>query len=349
MKKILLGSTAIVAAGLLAQPAMASDPIKLDVKGYYQNLVTYSDTDRGNTHDFQFRHEGEVFFIGSTKLDNGLTVGFDAQLEIVNVNAAGGRHMDETYLWLEGGFGKVILGAENSAAYLTHVGAPSFGLGFDDRNFGVLDLNGGRTRQGLSNDNNKGTYLTPRIAGFQAGISYNPDNTAGKGDQRYNFANVPANVVGNAEDVFSGGINYTGKFGDFGLRASVGYETASVAGAGFDDPESVALGLSVSFAGFTVGGAYKDADNMNTNDGYTNGVDSKVWGLGVSYAVGPWGLSALVNYNDNENQPKNKEYELAAMYQVGPGVQFRGGLQHGDTGSANRDSTVVFVGTFLSF
>ena len=36
MKKLLLGSTALVAGGLLAAPAMAADPIKIGVGGYYQ-------------------------------------------------------------------------------------------------------------------------------------------------------------------------------------------------------------------------------------------------------------------------------------------------------------------------
>ena len=36
MKKLLLGSTALVAGGLMAAPAMAADPIKIGVGGYYQ-------------------------------------------------------------------------------------------------------------------------------------------------------------------------------------------------------------------------------------------------------------------------------------------------------------------------
>jgi len=40
MKKLLLGSTALVAGGLMAAPAMAADPIKIGVGGYYQFFVT---------------------------------------------------------------------------------------------------------------------------------------------------------------------------------------------------------------------------------------------------------------------------------------------------------------------
>jgi outer membrane protein OmpU len=347
MKKVLLGTTALVAAGLLAQPALASDPIKLQVKGYYQNLVTFSDTDAANKQDMQFRHEGEVFFIGSTKLDNGLTVGFDAQLEIVN--RSDNRWMDETYMWFEGGFGKLLLGGENSAGYLTHVGAPSVGLGFDDRNFGVLDVNGGRTRPGLSGDSEKITYFTPRMAGFQAGVSYNPENdTSGGPYQNRNFG-IRNDVTTGVKDIWSVGLNYDGKFDAASIRASIGYETGSAAVSGQDDPSAISVGLNVGFGGFTIGGAYTDRDNMNTGDTYTNGLDSKIYAVGIAYRTGPWGVSALYNYNDNDGQTKNKEYEVAASYQLGAGVQLRGGLQHGDTGSRNLDSTTVFLGTFLTF
>ena len=35
MKKLLLGSTALVVGGVMAAPAMAADPIKMGIGGYY--------------------------------------------------------------------------------------------------------------------------------------------------------------------------------------------------------------------------------------------------------------------------------------------------------------------------
>ncbi|MBU0725693.1 MAG: porin [Alphaproteobacteria bacterium] len=357
MKKILLGSTALVAAGLLAQPAFAADPIQLQVKGYYQNLVTYSDVSDApagtNYKDFQFRHEGEVHFMGKTKLDNGLTVGFDAQLEIVNVGLSGGqpRDMDETYMWLEGGFGKLQLGAENGAAYLLHVDAPSFGLGFDDRNFGPVVQTGGFSRPNIAGDTPKGTYFTPRIAGFQAGVSYSP-NLDGQDLSGYGFGVISV-PTGSVEDIYALGLNYTGKFGDFGLRASAGYETGDVVGGG-QDPETWALGLSVAFGGFTVGGAYSDSENYNSGS-VSPGADGNVYSLGLSYQTGPWGISGVYQNTDFDvagvtTANSSDEYELAAMYQAGPGIQFRGGITYTDTDLGTvADTTTVFVGTFLSF
>ena len=360
MKKVLLGTTALVAAGLLAQPALASDPIKLQVKGYYQNLVTFSDVDEpagstANYKDAQFRHEGEVHFKGETKLDNGLTVGFDAQLEIVNVGLSGGqpRDMDETYMYFSGGFGKLQLGAENGAASLLHTGIPSVGLGFDDRNFGPVVSNSGHNRPNISGDTAKGTYFTPKMGGFQAGISYSPnvDHQALSG----NGFGVMTVATGSVEDVIGVGANYTAKFGEAMVDLSAAYESGDVVGAGGNDPEIWALGLNVGFGGFTVGASYGDSENYTSGGGVTAGLDSTIWALGVAYKTGPWGVSAGYQTSDNEiagatASGSGDEYELAASYQLGAGVQLRGGLLHADMDlNSQADTTTLFIGTFLTF
>ncbi|MFO7483492.1 porin [Oceanibaculum nanhaiense] len=360
MKKVLLGTTALVAAGLLAQPALASDPIKLQVKGYYQNLVTFSDVDEpagstANYKDAQFRHEGEVFFQGSTKLDNGLTVGFDAQLEIVNIGLSGGqpRDMDETYMYFSGGFGKLQLGAENGAAYLLHVGVPSVGLGFDDRNFGVAAANGGHGRPNISGDTAKGTYMTPNMGGFQAGISYSPniDHQALSG----NGFGVMTVGTGSTEDVVGLGLKYSGKFGGASLAVSGGYETGDTVGVSNADPEVWSLGLNVGFGGFTVGASYAESENYASGGNFTAGLDAEVMALGLAYKTGPWGVSAGYQKTDYEiagatASGSADEYELAASYQLGAGVQLRGGLIHADMDlNTQPDTTTLFLGTFLSF
>lgn len=360
MKKVLLGTTALVAAGLLAQPALASDPIKLQVKGYYQNLVTFSDVDEpagstANYKDAQFRHEGEVHFKGETKLDNGLTVGFDAQLEIVNVGLSGGqpRDIDEVYMYFSGGFGKLQLGSENGAAYLLHVGVPSVGLGFDDRNFGVAAANGGHGRPNISGDTPKGTYFTPNMGGFQAGISYSP-NIDHQGLSGNGFG-VMTVGTGSVEDVIGLGLKYSGKFGGASLAISGGYETGEVVGGGSNvDPEIWSLGLNVGFGGFTVGASYADSENYDSGS-LNPGADGDVMALGLAYKTGPWGVSAGYQKTDYEiagvaTSRTADEYELAASYQLGAGVQLRGGLIHADMDlNTLPDTTTLFVGTFLTF
>ena len=89
MKKLLLGSTALVAGGLMAAPAMAADPIKIGVGGYYQFFALAGSIEGVYAPDgtsiqykgLQFIQEGEIHFIGQSKLDNGTTVGLTVELE----------------------------------------------------------------------------------------------------------------------------------------------------------------------------------------------------------------------------------------------------------------------------
>src|SRR5947208_12330111 len=89
MKKLLLGSTALVAGGLMAAPAMAADPIKIGVGGYYQFFAlaggmegVYAPTgDSIQYKGLNFQQEGEIHFTGQSKLDNGTTVGITVELE----------------------------------------------------------------------------------------------------------------------------------------------------------------------------------------------------------------------------------------------------------------------------
>lgn len=85
MKKILFAGAAAVALTVSAG-AQAADPIKLGLGGYSKWLFGYADQDDTfeGTRDFtnfDVKGDNEVFFKGSTKLDNGITVAIDVQLE----------------------------------------------------------------------------------------------------------------------------------------------------------------------------------------------------------------------------------------------------------------------------
>ena len=87
MKKLLLGSTALVVGGVMAAPAMAADPIKIGIGGYYTFYALAGNVDSSYAFDgtfttykgLAFTQEGEIHFIGQTKLDNGTSVGLAVQ------------------------------------------------------------------------------------------------------------------------------------------------------------------------------------------------------------------------------------------------------------------------------
>lgn len=210
MKKLLLGSTALVAGGLMAAPAMAADPIKIGVGGYYQFFVnagsiegTYplaqSATNAGNSLNFKglsLYQEGEIHFTGQSKLDNGTTVGLTVELEGWNgaVSATSGagsaRQIDEAFLFAFGDWGRVEVGSRDQASYRMYYGLPSAAAVYTgpfQHNSAALWANPAvaaanptlagvtfLTIGGQMQDVNRINYFTPRFMGLQIGVGYAP-------------------------------------------------------------------------------------------------------------------------------------------------------------------------------
>jgi predicted porin len=346
MKKLLLGSTALMAAGaLLASPAAAEEKIKLNVGGYYQSVVSYVDQDNDGAgadeyHEINVRQEGEVQFTGSTTLDNGLTIGVNIQMEAV----AQGDQLDEQFVFFSGDWGRVNVGAENSAPYLMGYIAPGVGLGVNSPNFFLFSPVGlARTNNVTANisDSNKLTYFSPRFSGFQLGVSYTPNTDAKSGD-RQTFGLNTDNDPGDQSNYFSIGANFVETFNGVDIAVSGGYELGDLEAQttlGFaDDDEAWAIGLNVGFSGFTVGGSY--GENNNGADG---AFDSIGWDVGASYKTGPWGVSLGYFHSETEvlslGDDERDLIEGGVSYALGPGITIVGSLQWMDEDNVSTDDT----------
>ena len=190
MKKTLFGTTALIAASIAMSGTAAAQNdggIELGVGGYMNNFFAVGDVEAdvptGNTESNGDYNEtghfsdGEIHFTGEYTLDNGLTVGAQVELEAF----ASGDQIDENYAYLEGSFGRVQLGSENTAAYLMQYAAPNVGVPVNSGwvtsfvapaagyNSSVFRHPGGSTFGDFGNDENTVTYFTPRFAGFQVG------------------------------------------------------------------------------------------------------------------------------------------------------------------------------------
>src|SRR3546814_2145757 len=97
MKKVLLGTTALVAAGMMAStPVLAAEKISVRVGGYMEQWFGYSSVDDRAGRDLDgFNHtsDSEIHFVGSTTLDNGIEFGVNVQLE---ANSNSGDQIDES-------------------------------------------------------------------------------------------------------------------------------------------------------------------------------------------------------------------------------------------------------------
>ncbi|WP_282604777.1 porin [Pelagibius sp. Alg239-R121] len=355
MKKILLGSTALVAAGMLAAPAVqAEDPIQLGVGGYMEQYFGYGSSDIDDRDHFDQKSDSEIIFSGSTTLDNGIQFGVNVQLE----GNTSGDTIDESYAFIEGDFGRVLLGSENSAGYIMGVAAPNVGLGINSGDQGdwvPADSDAGQFRAALGatslenaavNDANRVTYFTPRFSGLQGGISYTPDSGEDSNAQPSENA-----AYHNGIDL---GVNFTESFGGFDVAAYGRYGVATNDAPGGDDPEVFGAGINVGFAGFTVGGSYSQQEEGGVNEGQS-------WDIGASYGTGPWGVSLTYFNGEAEGSAASGDEELqtieaAASYALGPGIKVIGSVGYNDfdddesgVGDDSNDGYWIVTGIKLSF
>lgn len=366
MRKVLLGSTALVAASILAgaTTAQAAEKIKLGLGGYMEQWWGYTDQDDVPTgtedlNGFGSNSDTEVFFTGSTTLDNGITFGVNIQLE----GNTSGDTIDESYAIIRGDFGEINVGSENSAQYKMGYIAPDVGIGVNSgdttawASFAGIGGSTGYNRGGFgstsveaarANDVNRLTYYTPRFAGIQFGASYAPAT------QEDGFGTFDEDAI--LHDGFSLGLNFVESFNGIDVAVAGGYGRWEDVAGTTDDPEAWNVGLNIGFAGFTVGGSYAQANNDGTS---VSGGDMDSYDVGVSYSTGPWAVSLTYLHGERDGSAGILEADLdivhgSVNYALGPGVNFVGTVGYADIqdeSGAGTDNEAVYivVGPKLSF
>jgi outer membrane protein OmpU len=319
----------LAAAGAMAAtPAAAEEGVKLGLGGYYNTFFwvgDYSESsndsrDMTNTGLFA---DGEVHFKGSTTLDNGITFGVQLELEAFQ----SGDQIDENYIFVEGSFGRMVIGGENTVGYMMQYAAPNVGTPVNSgwitsfvppppgatTGFRTPALS---TYVDLANDDHALNYYSPRFSGFQVGASFVPAATVnGEGK---NFP-VQADKETENHNLFSVGANFVESFGEVDIAVAGGFRRAEAAKTGGgSDPQQISTGVNVGFAGFTVGGSvgFEDSDRA------TNG-----WGadLGITYATGPWSVGLTGFHSEVDGTGGGDDDELdaavgAVSYAIGPGI-----------------------------
>jgi len=321
-KKILLGTSALLGAGLLAtaSPASAqqgptvSPGGKLDVTvtGFARFLWVAGDVKErfgGQQSSSDFRNDTEVHIVArgrdeSTGLRYGATVEFEAD---TNRN----DNTDETWVILQGTFGEFRFGDEDGASDLMKLGAFTLAAGTGGID-GTVDLP--RLVAGdNTGDATKIIYFSPRLAGFQLGVSYTPNANSG-GD------NLAVTNVDAAKDVIEAGLNYVGDLGGVGIKAGViGHIGDSTDGDNEEDFWKIYGGGTVSFAGFSVGGGFGKQDTFGNERTWFN--------AGAAATLGPATLS--VNGGrvlDADDDIETKGVVVSATVGILPGVTLDGDL-----------------------
>jgi hypothetical protein len=415
MKRILLAGTALVGVAVAAAPAHAD--LKLDLGGYFRGYAVYTDnnesgsavvTTGGGTftttgaslRKFGFRYDREIHFTGETTTDMGLTVGVHSELKLgnqgsafngfseqgtpTNQNFGGQSWTDETYAYFSGSWGRVNFGAEDGAAYLLQVAAPSADSNVDGLRPYIQAFNPDVWDDGVANgsfanqnivlgyDNadfrstDRITYLTPKWNGFQAGVSYAP--TPGMQTPYGGTYGLPTdNNAGQFENLWEASARWDGEFSGIGFSLGGGYSAASAqnsAGAGAgnfgsDDLRTWDGGVNLTWQGFSLGGAYKSSDTGVSGADH----DATTWVAGLGWDNGPWhvGASYLDDKFDSNaygigaiDDLKLQRWTAGGGYTYGPGMSFRGSVAWLETDNgiaSNQDptQTQVAVGTDINF
>jgi predicted porin len=196
---------------------------------------------------------------------------------------------------------------------------------------------------------NRGTaigYFTPAFAGFDAGISFAPNergflgqsNIAGQdirtSDRISTVGSLAPFDANQMRNIFDAMVRYRGTFGGAAIALSGGLRTASTPGVtgaavSFKNPTVGIIGGSVTFAGFTVGGistfgsanrGFTPLPSTGNNDGMFS------WQLGASYTIGALMVGAAYHELRSEGSAvqaadlRERGLGIGARYTLAPGL-----------------------------
>lgn len=374
MKKILLGTTGLVAVALLATAASAETP-KVTLGGFSDFQAGWTNDDQDtNRRSQEFRNDNEITVKVDGKTAGGLGYGAEIDLEADTTDDANsqGTNAARTFTYLEGGWGRVEMGDVNSAAGNMRVDASSLAAATGGINGawtyfvnGSADTDGYITTSKLvvehgsvtsfgdeaTYNSTKISYYTPKWSGFQAGISYTPALNRGQTVDRVE------NNAGDIENIWDLGVGYEGTFGAVKLAAAATYEHGDAETSSTEDTRAWNIGALLGYQGFSFAASYGDWSDSDRASGAGQD-DSDYWTAGLGYTTGPIGLSATYLTSDrevsagNENEFDNivlgAEYKLAAGLTPYAEVSFYD-FDDGDNTGEENEGTTFILGTQVAF
>lgn len=339
MKRLLLGSTALVAASMVTNPAFAQLEVSLGGDFYFGAAWADIDDNVGDSNEFNFGSDTDIEFRFDMVADNGLTFGTRVHLDAESdADVSSDGLIDEAFVFVTGSFGRVEFGMNDSAGdqYGTNF-VPSY-HGFslnnnDDTNMDPLDpydvdtgyfftslYNRISTTPEGSDLDTKITYFTPRFAGFQLGVSYSPNpdrNDTGYGhavddEFRRNFLEIAAE--------YDRQVNNVG----FALFGSYGQGEA---GPSRETPTQFSVGASIDFGGLNFGAAYSE-DKMEFSDFFYRPETDQSFVLFAEYETGPLTVYGQYGQNDDGHHEfgyirRSEDYDsllIGTTYSLGPGI-----------------------------
>ena len=312
MKKILLGTTAIVSVIAFAAPSFAGEKIKLGLSGFARQYIANIDHAEATdvSVDLAMWANNEIYFRGSTESDNGLKFAVRVELE---ANGADNGHIDESSMTISSDqFGAVSLGAHAHRIDAFAVRAPRVSK-MDFGDVGGWAQGYAATAGEIADFGDKTIkvgYVSPQLSGFTIYASYGMGEGFGGTDAGREVARSLT------QDSASFGVAYSGDFQGTGFDADLGHYIDNA-----NDVESIRGAISLTMDGLGFGGGYtafKDNSIADVNEG-------DAYELGVSYAAGAYEVSATYMAASSTGTAAAGDHSdetviLAANYDLGSGI-----------------------------
>lgn len=276
---------------------------------------------------FDINPSAEIFFDGRAELDNGISLRAHIELE-ANTDS---DQIDESYVVIKGGFGQITLGSENGAAEMMTAGygGSSVGVGthyyIDGTNFlapegwAMPTSTTGVAHFWSDGDDEKITYYSPRILGFQIGVSFIP---VFDGDDV-----MSGNASENYHDGYSLGVNFDRKISGVGIGMGAGLLTKgkpNMAALEHSDWAEYGLSARVDFRGIRLAAGFRAVlDGVIS----TYSHEGRIIDVGIRYTMGPNAVSVVFVDGDADGSTSNPASNRAQYLTVsvaralGPGVK----------------------------
>lgn len=352
MKKILLCSAALVGVAFAAAPAMAQVDVTLG--GHTKNYFGYADND-GDAREWDMLRESEIHFNAEGTADNGLTYGFHVETE---ADGEDSMDVEESYLYLASNLGRVNFGAEDGAAYLLQVAAPSGDANVDGLRQYInpfTDIPSIDYANDATGTSDKITYLSPNWNGLQLGASWTPavdsldlssittvDEAVEAATPLFGSSALGGFSPDDDSEFYEAAIRYEGTFNNIGFAVGAGYGEADDS----DDLQEWNLGADFDIGAFGVGAVYTEQEEADA--------ERDMMVLGADYTTGPFqfGVSYL-NVDGEDDTADADRYAGGVVYTLTQGLTLRGSVQYidadGAAGDDDDDATAVLGGIQFNF
>jgi len=295
MRKLLLGSTALAAAASLGANAALAD---VSISGAFEWAYTSYSSNVAAKDGTSSATDSEVAFKFSNKTDSGLTIGWVVELESDDADSA----INESSLSIAGGFGKVVLGGNDSVG--DNFGIAGTDIPSEEGGTGLVSSASIGTNSDISPasaDASKISYFLPAMGGLTMGVSHTT-TLAGTTDSTEYGARYTMDAGG--ATVTLGGASGTTEAAtkdidsqNIGVKIASGNITVAMGQGSHEendeDRETNDFGASYNMGNGMVVSAYTvDAeDSLDAGEEFTRS------GIELAYTIAP-GLSAVINVDD---------------------------------------------------